>query len=626
MAFFQNLLNQLKYLKIELLYFASYLLSAGPFKILKWFKNYRSTTPQSTAFQFKFSGWSYHRPTCSRPAFIALVYKNKIILKSSLSQIRTDVRQALGKQCPKKTGFEFTLSANIFNQLGDIEIYACFVHSKALLLKDSNQYFLSRRTHSSPFFSDPKTGTSYEITNEICGFVDKCKPIGFLSLENAKKLFLGNNLSKYFPIFIDCLKNHFGAKNIEEINHLIDYYNKIKQVNSNLPMVSLSNIVTAESDVKNDNVRIRNLRPKSTYYFSLPFIYPNRLQTIKKTVKTPAEQIFQLNNACILFGSIVLTGSQEFFVHDPSAHPNHDFVSGNWNYVYGSEKIKDKCLVFGEVNEIETIEKAILLNGRSAENYFHWLIEYLPRLKSIFECPDLKDLPLIVSESIAPSMKESLALIAPQSHIIWTHTKKKLMIRELYIPSMHTYHPDSLDIPFSEGSALSYEHLQFIRDKILSYLPPPSAPNRKIFLKRTAQLGRTILNSKEIEFVAIQAGFEIIDPSQLSFLSQVQLFSEAKLIAGPGGAAFSNLIFCQPHCKIIALVAQQNQNYSMQSNLGHFAQCEFITITGRSKMHRRAASDRYSYMHAPFSINPQRFKHALNFIQLKKSKTYCCST
>ena len=50
-----------------------------------------------------------------------------------------------------------------------------------------------------------------------------------------------------------------------------------------------------------------------------------------------------------------------------------------------------------------------------------------------------------------------------------------------------------------------------------------------------------------------EKGFELVATELLSFKEQVRLFSEADIIVGPSGAAFANIIFCQPGTKVIPL-------------------------------------------------------------------------
>ena len=55
-------------------------------------------------------------------------------------------------------------------------------------------------------------------------------------------------------------------------------------------------------------------------------------------------------------------------------------------------------------------------------------------------------------------------------------------------------------------------------------------------------------------------GFKILRLSYFSFRKQVNLFSNAKIIIGPHGAGFANLIFCKKNTKVIELKPSNHPN------------------------------------------------------------------
>lgn len=76
--------------------------------------------------------------------------------------------------------------------------------------------------------------------------------------------------------------------------------------------------------------------------------------------------------------------------------------------------------------------------------------------------------------------------------------------------------------------------------------------NTKIYLDRGKNI-RTIENNDEfIEFLTKQ-NFQIINPNTLKIKEQIQIFSNASVIIGVHGAAFTNIIFCNKNCKIYEL-------------------------------------------------------------------------
>jgi capsular polysaccharide biosynthesis protein len=50
-------------------------------------------------------------------------------------------------------------------------------------------------------------------------------------------------------------------------------------------------------------------------------------------------------------------------------------------------------------------------------------------------------------------------------------------------------------------------------------------------------------------------GFEVVFPDRLSVAQQIDLFCDAEIVAGPVGAAFSNLAFCPVGTQTIMLTS-----------------------------------------------------------------------
>lgn len=86
--------------------------------------------------------------------------------------------------------------------------------------------------------------------------------------------------------------------------------------------------------------------------------------------------------------------------------------------------------------------------------------------------------------------------------------------------------------------------------------------SRKIFLTRDgAYSPRFAENEDEVQKEFLSAGFEIINPTKLSFREQINLFSSASVIAGNHGSAFVNMIFTPPKATIIDLMQEHWVDY-----------------------------------------------------------------
>jgi len=74
---------------------------------------------------------------------------------------------------------------------------------------------------------------------------------------------------------------------------------------------------------------------------------------------------------------------------------------------------------------------------------------------------------------------------------------------------------------------------------------------RRIYLSRADAPSRRLLNEPEIFDLLARQGFEKVNLSKLSVREQAALFASASVVAGPSGAAFTNILFCAPGTQVI---------------------------------------------------------------------------
>jgi capsular polysaccharide biosynthesis protein len=90
----------------------------------------------------------------------------------------------------------------------------------------------------------------------------------------------------------------------------------------------------------------------------------------------------------------------------------------------------------------------------------------------------------------------------------------------------------------------------FLRESFVS--ENVAEPHRLIYISRKDALYRKIVNEQEVEEYLKGIGFDILQMSDFSVLEQAQICAEAKVIIGPHGAGFTNIVFCR-NAKILEL-------------------------------------------------------------------------
>lgn len=193
---------------------------------------------------------------------------------------------------------------------------------------------------------------------------------------------------------------------------------------------------------------------------------------------------------------------------------------------------------------------AVVNSTCSSHNYYHWLLETLPRLALLEKSGIIPDYYYISVE--LPFHKSAVEILdIPYEKIISPGIRTCVCPADLIVPSLlfqarqetcknYNY---LLDLPGWTGDWLK---------KI--FLPKKQlASSKKIYISRKGAPSRKIINEPELIAALTACGFETIETESLSLSEQAELFYSASAIVAPHGAALANLVFCQEGTKVIEL-------------------------------------------------------------------------
>lgn len=186
-----------------------------------------------------------------------------------------------------------------------------------------------------------------------------------------------------------------------------------------------------------------------------------------------------------------------------------------------------------------SVGEAILIGGLG--NYYHWLLDYLPRLRLILQRPDLDEFPLVVNQSLAGYQTETLKHlgIAPaRLHSLPSGTA--VPFRRLLVPELGTL-----------GQHPHPETLAWLR---ATFPKRPAERRRRLWVSRQDASFRRVENEADIMALLAERGFEKVVPGQMSVTEQASMFAEADVIVAPHGAALANVVFCAPGAKVVELM------------------------------------------------------------------------
>lgn len=323
-------------------------------------------------------------------------------------------------------------------------------------------------------------------------------------------------------------------------------------------------------------------------------------------------KIQELSNSLQVHGHLIVGGNGELVLADHAARPDLDFVAGQWDIVHGSHLRRDRAAILKWVEPTIEIDRAASITGRVGFNYFHSMVEYLPRLITLERCELDEDVPLIVNGDLLPTAKDALLRVAGYREIIELSRNDVAQIGTLYVPNHHTDHRDSTSEPWWKGAGMYWPVINEFRNRLIETAPHQQTPHRVFFVRSSESInGRGLRNQNELVQIAEQFGFVPVDPGKLDLDGQINIMRNAEIIVGPGGASMANLMFGHKNLKVLALVSDHLHDFAMFSTLAHHAGAQYFTLTGPSNRHLGRTEFHRDVFHGDFWISPRKFRSAL---------------
>ena len=180
----------------------------------------------------------------------------------------------------------------------------------------------------------------------------------------------------------------------------------------------------------------------------------------------------------------------------------------------------------------------------SAELYYHWMLETLPRLGIAWQAlqPRLPGLTIWHNGGAAPWVAESLARLgAPEEALLDAHEHPCIQAPQLLVPA-HT--------PFGAPSA---RHIAWLRRFWqIDDAEPNSRPSpKRIYLRRgVGAQRRPVLGEGQLLDALPQLGWHSPYPNQ-PVKDQLQAIAAARELIAPHGAALANLIAARPDAELL---------------------------------------------------------------------------
>jgi Glycosyltransferase 61 len=213
-----------------------------------------------------------------------------------------------------------------------------------------------------------------------------------------------------------------------------------------------------------------------------------------------------------------------------------------------------------------------VLNNRSPHNFYHWLLEVVPRIALMQRAGIESDWYLLDSQCSYQRRVLSLLNIDMEK-VIQPHYALNLR-------------PDVLVRPSEPGVIATLEFANKIRSAVDS-LQNDETP-RRIYISRRSAAHRKLANEAELERLLDRFGFTTVEFESLDFAEQVRMVSRAEAIIAVHGAALANLIFAKAGTPVIEICPRSRYNLDCFPRVSHIRGLRHLSILSDSSGRRQS--------------------------------------
>lgn len=234
------------------------------------------------------------------------------------------------------------------------------------------------------------------------------------------------------------------------------------------------------------------------------------------------------------------------------------------------------------------LEGRSLFAGILFRNFGHFLLESTSRLWALASLDYRPE--RLVYHAFTPDAAEQLKNTSSDGYI-------SSLLRAV------GYRPEDIDVVVDEPAILDevvvpqstvalngYVHPRFVDffDRVVESLDLSNAQtgtdSRRIYLSRSLLKGkkRHAENEREIEQVAVNAGFEVVHPQRIPFREQVALMQGAEVVSGCDGSAMHLTVFARPGTRVLCFDARRG---TTQRTIEAVRGLQGICIKARAETH-----------------------------------------
>lgn len=248
---------------------------------------------------------------------------------------------------------------------------------------------------------------------------------------------------------------------------------------------------------------------------------------------------------------------------------NAQIMQDDWFIMHNNRIYSDLCwqskvvstiVANSELGNVKTIrspdvehEQPIFFIG-GANNYYHWILDYLPRLQVLKENPLYQEMDCLVYSDWTSFQQQTMELLGLANvKKICYHGSNRIKVPQLVVPMtisralMRNQLPDNW-VPRIHSQSLQWLEQVFVHDRGIV-----QNPQKLIYISRKNAPHRRLHNEQALLDKLQPLGFEVVNLEQMSFEQQINLFANCRMAVGPHGAAFANMAWAGKNFDLVEL-------------------------------------------------------------------------
>jgi Glycosyltransferase 61 len=232
--------------------------------------------------------------------------------------------------------------------------------------------------------------------------------------------------------------------------------------------------------------------------------------------------------------------------------------------------------------------RALLLASNAGGNYYHWLLESMPRWKMI-QAANYSEYEFVLLPGQASPFEDELLdrLGIPPNRRLRCSKNFIHQFERLVVPAM----------PFPHRQVPAW-----VCAWVRSLFPNSSSGPEKIFISRGGRRRRLLLNEAELEARLQREGFISVQPERFSVAEQARLFGSAKCVVAAHGAGLANMVFAPANALVVELFHPDHIRLFYE-RLAASAGLRYASVIGHSQNKPETAREKRSEYDSEFVID-----------------------